>query len=54
MQQKAKNHKNLKRIVNQIPLPGGKLSFPCMICQSQDDELQKRKGTKHAGQTGTS
>ena len=54
MQQKPEDHKDLKHIVNKLPLPGGQKPFPGMICQAQDGELQKYKGSKQAGQANVS
>ena len=54
MQQKPENHENLEGIVHQFTLVGWQKSFPGMICQAQDGELQESKGTKEAGQVNRS
>ena len=51
MQQEPENHKNLKDVINKLPLPGGKISFSGVVCQSQHSKLHKYKGTEQTGQT---
>ena len=51
MQQEPENHKDLKGVINKLPLPGSKISFSGVVRQSQNNKLQKRKGTEQACQT---
>lgn len=43
MQQITQNNKYLQCVVNEIPLPGGKIAFSGMIRQAENSKLQKKK-----------